>query len=726
MAETDPDPSAATPVDPAVRALLAPLEAGDAAVRVAAARRDQRQRWLRGDSIRVEAYLAASPALRADIEGAVRLIDGELLLRRELGESPGLDEYLQRFPGLEGPLRRHFAGLPPMEPRTRVSSDRSTAGSAPRPVAPIRLPSIPGYDVLSFVAGGGQGDVFRARQVHLDRVIALKVLREGVDAGGLRLARFRREARAVARLDHPNIVRVHDCDEHDGRLFLAMEFVEGGSLKDLLDHGPLPAESAAELLAALARAMHYAHEQGVVHRDLKPANILLTAYGLAGDAAMPQAALVAKITDFGLAKRLDSDSLYQTVTGTILGTASYMAPEQAVGRVKEVGPHTDVYALGAILYECLTGRPPFDGSSWLETLDQVRFQPPEPPSLVKPGVPAELEAVCLKCLEKEPAKRYPSAEELAEELQRFLDGEPVLAAGGRPAGRAGARWPRLPGLEVLGPLDGGGEALATYKARRTADGRALHLTAVAHLLDAEAVERFRDADRRLAGLADPHFAPAVESGTQGELAFVAVGMPEAGTLAERTDGGPLPVGEAARLVEELARALHRAHGLGVVHAGLEPALVLLTAGSPPMRARPTLTATGLVNQSVPRSEVVSQRLRTAAVSGRDLPGFVGTANHLAPEVLLGEWRSIGPAADVYGLGALLFRLLTGRPPFEGSTVVGMVIDQVRAGLLRPPSRLRPGLPRDLDAVCLRCLAKDPARRYPSAEALAEELARFAG
>jgi serine/threonine protein kinase len=712
-----PDPSSASPpIDPSVRALLAPLEAGAAGLRVAAVRRDQRQRWLRGDSIRVEVYVAASPALQADPDSTLRLIEAEVSLRRELGETPELAEYLGRFPGLEAHLRRYFAGLP-ADSRTR-GNDRSTAGPSPRPVAPVRFPSIPGYEVLAFVASGGQGDVFRAKHVQLDRVVALKVLREGTDASGLRLARFRREGRAVARLDHPNIVRVYDCDEHDGRLYLAMEFVEGGSLKDELERElPTPA-AAAELIAALARAMHYAHSQGVVHRDLKPANVLLAA--MTGE-AKPQAAFVPKITDFGLAKRLDSDSLQQTITGTILGTASYMAPEQAVGRVKEVGPHTDVYALGALLYECLAGRPPFDGTSWLETLDQVRFQPPTPPTLARPDLPTDLEAVCLKCLEKEPARRYPSSQALADDLERFLAGEPVEAAAGRSAVRPGARWPRLPGLEIVAQLDGDGEVLATFKGRRAGDALPLHVTTVRHLVDEKAMDRFREARVKTAALAHPNLAAVLDLGLQGDWAYLTAEFPAGGTLTETLGDEPQPNADAARLVEALARGLHAAHELGVVHGAVEPAFVLLTADG-----SPALTALGLVNQPVPQSDVVGRRIRAAKAKGRNLPGFVGTAGLLAPEVLSGEWRSIGAATDVYGLGALLFRLLTGRPPLESGTVVGMILDSVRASMMRPPSQLRPGLPRELDSICLKCLHREPRRRYASAAALADELKRVGG
>jgi serine/threonine protein kinase/formylglycine-generating enzyme required for sulfatase activity len=262
------------------------------------------------------------------------------------------------------------------------------------------------------------GVVYKARQVELNRVVALKMILAGVHASPDDLARFYREARAVARLRHPNIIQVHDIGTQDGQPYFALEYVEGGSLADRLTGKPWGPRKAATLVQTLARAIHAAHRQKIIHRDLKPANVLLT------DDDAP------KITDFGLAKRLDDRATGNTQTGSILGTPAYMAPEQADGR-KDIGPPADVYALGAILYELLTGRPPFQAATPLDTILKVLSVEPVPPSRLRPTLDRDLEAICLKCLEKEPARRYASARALANDLNRFLDGEPIQARGRR-------------------------------------------------------------------------------------------------------------------------------------------------------------------------------------------------------------------------------------------------------------------------------------------------------
>jgi tetratricopeptide (TPR) repeat protein len=266
------------------------------------------------------------------------------------------------------------------------------------------------------------GVVYKARQTSLNRLVALKVILAGGHAGPEALARFLREAETVARLRHPNIVQVHDYGSHDGTPFFSLEYLEGGSLADRLKGQPQPPARAAEMALTLARAVQAAHEAGVVHRDLKPANVLLAADG------------TPKVADFGLAKRGDAGS---TATGQVLGTPSYMAPEQAGGKNKEVGPAADVYALGAILYECLTGRPPFQGASAWDTLQLVITADPVAPHQLQPKVPRDLETVCLTCLRKEPAKRYASAALLADDLRRFLGGEPIRA---QPVGLLGRGW----------------------------------------------------------------------------------------------------------------------------------------------------------------------------------------------------------------------------------------------------------------------------------------------
>src|SRR2546423_270893 len=245
--------------------------------------------------------------------------------------------------------------------------------------------SVPGYALEGVLGRGGMGVVYKARHLALKRTVALKMILAGGHAGPRELARFRIEAEAVARLQHPNIVQIHEVGEADGHPYCALEFVEGGTLAGKLDGKPMPAREAAKLVETLARAMQLAHSRNVVHRDLKPANILLASNG------------TPKITDFGLARPLDSDS-GETQAGAVMGTPSYMAPEQASGRAHEAGPAADGYALGAILYDCLAGRPPFKGATVVETLDQVRTQEPVPPSRWHKGVPADLETICLNCL----------------------------------------------------------------------------------------------------------------------------------------------------------------------------------------------------------------------------------------------------------------------------------------------------------------------------------------
>jgi serine/threonine-protein kinase len=296
------------------------------------------------------------------------------------------------------------------------------------PTAPpaTGLPHVPGYEVEAVLGRGGMGVVYKARHLALKRTVALKMLAAG-HPHPAEQARFRAEAEAVARLQHPNIVQIHEVGEADGLPFFALEYVAGGSLAERLAGTPLPPRDAAGLVAALAEAMHLAHSRNLVHRDLKPGNVLL-----AGEPDTPAGQCQPKVTDFGIARLLDADS-GQTFDGMVMGTPSYMAPEQAEGRARAAGPAADVYALGAILYECLTGRPPFAGTTPQETLEQVRSREPISPSSRNRQVPRDLETICLKCLEKEPERRYCGARALADDLGRFVRGEPVAA---RPVGAA--------------------------------------------------------------------------------------------------------------------------------------------------------------------------------------------------------------------------------------------------------------------------------------------------
>jgi len=364
----------------------------------------------------VEHYLARFPQLN-DPTVLARLLDQEQQVRARQGDHAAPEEYRERFPGL-GVNAAHI-GTWADAIATRVSAAGPQSGG---PAASSAEP--PGYEVLGELGRGGMGVVYKARQRGLNRIVALKMILGGGVADEAERRRFQAEAEAVARLQHPNFVQIHEVGEHAGLPYFSLEYVAGGSLAQKLSASPLAAQEAALLVERLASAVAVAHGQGIVHRDLKPANILLTADGLP------------KVTDFGLAKRYQEES-GQTRTGQILGTPSYMAPEQASGRIHEIGPAADVYALGAILYECLTGRPPFRGASVLETLEQVRNREPVPPSRLQPRVPRDLETICLKCLEKEPRRRYPGCEPLAADLRRFREGEPIQ---GRPVGRVERAW----------------------------------------------------------------------------------------------------------------------------------------------------------------------------------------------------------------------------------------------------------------------------------------------
>jgi len=280
------------------------------------------------------------------------------------------------------------------------------------------------YELLEEIGRGGMGIVYKARQVSLDRIVAVKVLLSGRLAGPEFVQRFRTEAAAAASLQHPNIVAIHEVGFREGQHFFAMDYVAGRSLAQITRDGPLPARRAAGYVKTTAEAIQYAHERSILHRDLTPANVLID------ENDQP------KVTDFGLAKRLEKDTEL-TLSGQVLGSPNYMPPEQAAARRGLVGKRSDVYSLGAILYHLLTGRAPFAGDTVAKTLQQVENIEPVSPQLLNPGVPRDLETICLKCLEKEPARRYASAQELADELGRFLDRKPILA---RPVGRPEKLW----------------------------------------------------------------------------------------------------------------------------------------------------------------------------------------------------------------------------------------------------------------------------------------------
>ncbi|MBX9787920.1 MAG: transporter substrate-binding protein [Pirellulales bacterium] len=355
---------------------------------------------------------------------------GDLLLRWERNLRKGTqvspEELCRDCPELLDTFRERLAALGEVETlgETVDRSANSSVDDGPRPAGDLpTAPSLPGYEILGELGRGGMGIVYKARQIGLNRLVAIKMVLSGIHASPTALSRFRVEAEAVARLQHPNIVHIYDIGSKDGCPYFTLEFVEGGSVDRLLIDGPLEYRDAVLLAEGVARGLHHAHERGIVHRDLKPANVLLSG----PDAPLEDGSGlgIPKLTDFGLAKRLEGE-VQLTRVGSVMGTPSYMAPEQALGETENIGPGTDVYGLGVILYEMLTGQPPFVGRNDVETVQMVVSDDPEPISELRHDCPAHLEQIVSKCLEKELADRYPTAKSVADDLHRYLNGQPPL------------------------------------------------------------------------------------------------------------------------------------------------------------------------------------------------------------------------------------------------------------------------------------------------------------
>jgi tRNA A-37 threonylcarbamoyl transferase component Bud32/tetratricopeptide (TPR) repeat protein len=395
----------------------------------------QRRLWSDGRPPAVEDLLRES-GCEGDPEARLDLLYNEIVIRDELGLGPTLAEYVGRYPELEQDLRLHFEVHQAV--RQQLLLETASLHAHESWLRSTRLPERSAktahgeYELQGLIGEGGMAAVYSARHRRLRREVALKLLQPGRKLTQREVARIRTEAEAMARLAHPNIVQIFEIGESQGAPFLALELVEGGTLAAKLQLAPPTHADAASLIELLARAVHHAHEREVIHRDLKPANILYTHDG------------VPKITDFGLAKVLEERDVSPedlTRTGDTLGTPRYMAPEQAAGQHNRVGPATDVYALGTLLYECLAGRAPFVSPSVLETLRQIREDDPLPPRRWQASIPRDLETICLHCLQKDPHRRYASAHELAEDLRRFQQHEPVRIRP-TPAWERAAKWCR--------------------------------------------------------------------------------------------------------------------------------------------------------------------------------------------------------------------------------------------------------------------------------------------
>jgi tetratricopeptide (TPR) repeat protein/tRNA A-37 threonylcarbamoyl transferase component Bud32 len=378
------------------------------------------------------------PISESERETRLNQVVADYLRALDAGGKPDPETILRNHPDLGPELNEFFAEHDHMdqwaEPLRKSAQADSSEPTGPAPAGAGMGPlseqpagqSFGDYEILEELARGGMGVVYRARHRKLDRIVALKMLRSGKDTAPADLQRFHNEAEAIASLDHPNIVPIYDVGEHEGRLFYSMKLMEGGPLSRHLGRFHANPREAARMLIPLARAIHYAHQHGILHRDLKPSNILLNSEG------SPH------VTDFGLLKRLGAADTELTRSGELVGTPGYMAPEQASGRGKSVTTASDVYGLGTILYGMLTARPPFSGDDLLDVLERVRKENPDPPTKINPLVDRDLELICLKCLEKEPQRRYPSALALADELQRYVEGRSLVLT--RPIGTPERLW----------------------------------------------------------------------------------------------------------------------------------------------------------------------------------------------------------------------------------------------------------------------------------------------
>jgi serine/threonine protein kinase len=527
-------------------------------------------------------------------------------------------------------------------------------------------------------------------------MVALKILRDDQGSGQDQWARFRREARVIAQLDHPNIVRVLGYDESAGPLALCMEYLPGGSLKDRIVHaGRFSPTAAVDLLVTLTAAVAHAHTKGIVHRDLKPANVLFAADGQA------------KIVDFGLAKVVDETTSQQTQTGAILGSPSYMAPEQAAGKINLIGRATDVYGLGAILYELLAGRPPFSGQSWLDTLDRVRFQPPVPLALWRPDVPTGLEQICLRCLEKSSESRYADARQLARVLLAFRASgvgglseqvgaqtessdaaipKPISTpdGGSAPSGQSGnfrlVRRIRAGAFgDVWSALAPGGIKAAVKIHYRPVDAAAPELKAL----------------QLIKNLNHPYLLKIQSWWIEDGRLHVAMELADGalrGRLRKGRAKGPSSIPLAALLtyVREAAEALDYMHGKGLIHRNVTPENILLVQG----------------HVKIGDFSLVCD----AATPGNATAGAIA---YMAPECFRAE---VTPQSDQYSLAVTYAELRLGRRPFPARTTFKQTMQDALEnspdlGNLDKPER----------KVLLKALAKEPTDRYENCRKFAEAL-----
>jgi len=558
--------------------------------------------------------------------------------------------------------------LPRDQPTAAVLGE--TAAMEPDEAERLRVRYFGDYEINREIARGGMGVVFQARQVSLNRIVALKMILAGQLADETDIRRFYTEAEAAANLDHPGIVPIFEVGQHEGQHYFSMGFVEGQSLSQRIALGPLPSGEAAELIRHVADAIEYAHQRGVIHRDLKPANILLDRNGNP------------RVTDFGLAKKAQGDSGL-TGSGQIMGTPSYMPPEQAGGRRGEVGPAADVYALGATLYALVTGRPPFQAATTTDTLLQVLGDEPVPPRRLNPSVPRDLETICLKCLEKEPARRYRSAAALGEDLRRLLAAEPITA---RPAGPAERLWRWCQRNPLVAALAGGialtmvlGTVVATYFAIRATTGERLALQnaaearAVLNFLQTKVLAAARPEDQD-GGLGIKATVREAVDAAEAAIEQSFAGQPTVEASIRSTLGSSyLYLGLPKLAIRQDQRALElRQQSLGLDHPDTLQSMTAL--------ARSYYEA-GRIADSLSLSERVLKRIEGQL--GPNHPDTLGAINNLAT-----AYQATGRFADALALFERRLNRLTQISPDHIDTLIAM--DNL-AGAYRDAGRIADAL-----------------------------------
>jgi hypothetical protein len=639
----------------------------------------------------------------------------------EAGAVPDRAALLAAHPGLAGRLRAFFADYDRLDRQAgelRLSNDPNRTTDLPAEAGePRRVRYFGDYELLEEIAHGGMGIVYKARQASLDRLVALKMILRGELATPHDLARFRAEAEAAANLDHPHIVPIYEVGDHAGQQYYAMRFIAGTSLAG---HPRSDARTEARRLATVAWAVHHAHRRGILHRDVKPSNILVDAAG------------TPYVTDFGLAKRVDAQRSL-TETGVPVGTPRYMAPEQAAGR-KDLTVAVDVYSLGVVLYERLTGRVPFTGETVLEVLRQVREIEPPRPSALAPGLDRDLETVCLRCLEKDPAKRYPSAEVLAEDLERWLRGEPIQA---RPVGQAERLWRWCRRNPAVAGLTG---ALAAALLAGTAISIGFAVRA-----DRFAVQADRKAE------AERHERQRAEQAEEGLEKALARSLVRPLNPAPLRAEGPLNDPEIEALWELAQSRAERLWLRFVDEATRTP----LTARQLGARAEPALIAAlGLNPDRCSRMErLLAEQLQDSTLSLRHRADLALTAFELADPVL----RIGRPVADVLssafatekdaslqsGWWYLLYRSVDRLEPADAARIVTSALEKETDSLTRvgqawsladvarrmEPAAAAPlltrALERETDADALGYLARGLADVSDRLEAAAAAQARAA-